>query len=129
VYPPIFPTVAASAAVKALIGSNPVRFYQFGQAPQNVQKPYAVWQRVFGAPENYLSNVPNIDSFTLQIDVYADGTPTGAQQVRDVAAAIRDAIEPVCHITSWLGESIDPDTQNHRFSMQLDWWVPRPVIP
>jgi hypothetical protein len=94
-----------------------------------VQKPYAVWQRVFGAPENYLSNVPNIDSFTLQIDVYAAGTTAGAQTVRDVAAAIRDAIEPECHITNWLGESIDPDTRNHRFTFQCDWFVQRPVIP
>jgi len=124
-YPPIFPAIAASSAVKALIGANPVRFYQFGMAPQNVVKPYAVWQRVFGAPENYLGDVPDIDSLTLQIDVYATDAPSGAETVRNVAIAIRDAIEPVCYITSWLGESIDPDTKNHRFSFQSDWLVPR----
>lgn len=120
-YPPIFPVVAASSAVKALIGSNPVRFYQFGLAPQNVAKPYAVWQRTSGAPENYLGQTPDVDSFTLMVDVYAGS----ADSARSVAAALRDAIEPAAHITSWLGESIDPDTKNNRFSFLVDWWVPR----
>lgn len=120
-YPPIFPVVAASSAVKALIGPNPVRFYQFGLAPQNVVKPYAVWQRTSGAPENYLGQTPDIDSFTLMVDVYAGS----ADSARSVAAALRDAIEPAAHITSWIGESIDPDTKNNRFSFLVDWWVPR----
>lgn len=120
-YPPIFPAINASSAVKALIGNNPVRFYQFGLAPQNVAKPYVVWQRVFGAPENYLGDRPDIDSFTVQVDVYA----SSADSARTVAAAVRDAIEGACYITSWLGESIDPDTKNNRFSMQTDWLVPR----
>jgi len=120
-FPPIFPAVAASSAVKALIGSNPVRFYQFGLAPQNVQKPYAVWQRMFGSPENYLGDVPDADSFTLLVDVYA----SSADSARSVALALRDAIEPVAYITTWLGESIDPDTKNNRFSFQVDWIVLR----
>lgn len=122
-FPPIYPAVANSPACVALLktGTGPVRFYQFGLAPQNVPKPYAVWQRVFGAPENYLGQVPDIDSFTVQIDVYAGS----ADSARSVALALRDAIEPVAYITSWLGESIDPDTKNNRFGFQTDWFVPR----
>lgn len=122
-YPPVYPAIAASAPCVALLkaGSGPVRFYQFGLAPQNVVKPYAVWQRVFGAPQNYLGQTPDIDSFGLQIDTYA----TSADQARTVAAALRDALEPVGHITSWLGESIDPDTGNYRFAFQMDVWTPR----
>lgn len=121
-YPPIFPTINASSAVKALIGSNPVRFYQFGfSTAQPPQKPYAVWQRVGGAPENYVDKVPDIDSFNVQVDVYAGS----ADQARTVAAALRDAIEPVAHITSWLGESRDPDTGNFRFTFLTDWWTNR----
>lgn len=121
-YPLLFPAVAASAACVALLKSDKeVRFYQFGLAPQNVVKPYAVWQRVFGAPENYLAQRPNIDLFSVQIDVYA----SSADQARTVAAALRDALEPVGHITSWLGESIDPDTKNYRFSFAMDVWTPR----
>ena len=121
-YPPIFPIVAASSAAKALIGSNPVRFYQFGfNDTQPPQKPYAVWQRVGGSPENYVDKVPDIDSFSVQIDVYA----SSADQARAVAATLRDAIEPVAHITSWLGESRDPDTGNYRFTFISDWWTNR----
>lgn len=123
-YPPIFPTIAASSAVKALIGSNPVRFYQFGQNDtQPSTYPYAVWQRIGGSPENYMGMAPDIDSFSVQIDVYA----TSANSARNVAAAIRDAIEQpqAAHITNWLGESRDPDTQSYRFTMLTDWWTPR----
>ena len=120
-YPPIFPHVAASSAAKALLGSSPVRFWQFGSAPQNPQKPYAVWQRIFGAPGNYVNQVPDSDNFSLQIDVYA----TTADSARAVAAAIRDAVEPVSYITNWLGESIEPETKLYRFSMQNEWIVER----
>lgn len=124
-YPPIFPLINASTAVKAIIGSNPVRFWQFGQnQDQPGQYPYAVWQRSSGSPENNLSAVPDIDTFTIQVDCYAVGN-NGATVVRNLAGAIRDAIEGSCHITSWLGESRDPETQAYRFTFLCDWWVDR----
>lgn len=124
-YPPIYPAVAASPACVALLksGTGPIRFYQFGINEEQPQTyPYAVWQRVGGLPENYLGQTPDIDSFTVQVDVYAKS----ADQARTVAAALRDAIEPVAHITGWFGESRDPDTKNYRFTFQTDWWTPRP---
>lgn len=122
-YPPIFPPVKASSACRALLqgGTGEMRFYQSGLAPQNVQKPYAVWSRVFGQPYNHMNEVPNTDTFTLQIDIYADS----AESARNVAVAIRDAIEPVAYITNWLGESRDPDTKNYAFKFQVDWIVER----
>jgi hypothetical protein len=123
-YPPIFPAVKASAAVRALIGTDPCRFYQFGLAPQDVAKPYAVWRRVFGTPENFLDMPPDVDSFILQVDVYAS-PQQGAQVARNVALALRDPIERVAYITAWLGESTDPQTSNPTFSFQVSWIVPR----
>ena len=70
-YAPIFAVCSASAQVKALIGSNPVRLYLFGEAPQGVTYPYAVWQSVGGTPENFLAGRPDADSYTTQVDVYA----------------------------------------------------------
>lgn len=124
-YPPIYPAVAASPACVALLksGTGPIRFYQFGVNEEQPQTyPYAVWQRVGGLPENYLGQTPDIDTFTVQVDVYAKS----ADQARTVATALRDAIEPVAHITGWFGESRDPDTKNYRFTFQTDWWTPRP---
>ena len=120
-YPPIFQEVAGHAPATALIGTNPVRFYPFGEAPQDTPRPYAVWQIVTGFPENYLGQVPDVDSYTVQIDVYA-ATATSA---RNVAKAIRDAIEPVSHIMAWRGESRDPNTKDYRLSFDSDWFVNR----
>lgn len=120
-YPPIFEVCKASAAVVALLGSKPVRLYPFGGAPQDVVKPYAVWQQVGGAPENYLAGRPDVDAYTLQVDVYADS----AAIARAVAAAIRDAIELRASIVAWRGESRDPETKNYRSSFDVDWFVHR----
>lgn len=123
-YPPVYPTVAASSACVALLktGTGPIRFYQFGFNEDQPQTyPYAVWQRSGGQPENYVNQTPDMDGFTLQIDVYAKS----ADQARTVAAALRDALEPVSYITAWLGESRDPDTKNYRFSFLNDWLTER----
>ena len=120
-YPPIFETAGASAAVTALIGSSPVRLWPFAQAPENSVLPYVVWQTIGGSPENYINNAPDIDQFSLQVDVYG----TGASSVRAVAVALRDAIQGVANIVSWRGESIDFETKNYRFTFDVDWLVRR----
>jgi hypothetical protein len=120
-YPPIFEVCKASPAVVALLGSNPLRFYPFGEAPQNVAKPYVVWQQVGGAPEKYLAGRPDIDGFSLQVDAYG----TSAAEVRAVVRAIRDAIELRSNIVAWGVESRDPETHNYRSSFDVDWFVHR----
>ena len=121
-YPPVFATAVANAGVTALLGLNPTRLYLFGEADKDTPKPYAVWQTITGAPENYLGDLPDMDSYSTQVDVYA----TTAASARSVAEALRDAVEPVAHITFWGGESRDPDTNNYRVNFTIDWWVPRP---
>lgn len=117
----IFETCATDPAVTALLGTSPVRLFPFGMAPAGVIKPYAVWQQVGGQPDNYLSGVPDIDSMTLQVDAYA----TTSASARAVAAALRDAIEPVAHVVAWRGESRDAETGNYRVSFDVDWFIPR----
>lgn len=120
--PPIFPAVNV-AAVQALLksGANELRFYAWGRAPQNPVTPYAVWQTVFGSPENYLGNTPDADGFGTQINVYADPTPAGSEKARAVAQALRDALEPVAYITAWRGESRDPETGRYVYSFDCEW--------
>jgi hypothetical protein len=115
--PPIFETVAAVGAVTALLGTNPVRFYSFGEAPATVSKPYAVWRTVYGSPENILEGVPGSDSFGIQIDVYA---LTG-QSARAVGDALQAAIEPVAYVAAYNGDSRDPDTKNYNYGFTVDW--------
>jgi hypothetical protein len=120
-YPPIFQVCAANAGATALLGSSPVRLYPFGEAPQGVQLPYAVWQTIGGFPENYLGEIPDADTFSIQIDVYA-ATPESA---RSVATAIRNAIQTRANIVSWNGEDRDKDTRNYRVGFSVDWIVRR----
>lgn len=119
--PPIFPVVAASAAAQAALGAAPVRFFPFGAAPQDVALPYAVWQTVGGAPENYLGNLPDADVCTVQVDVYAAEPDSAAS----ATLALRDAIEPHAHITLWLGTTRDAATGRWRATFRLDWIVQR----
>lgn len=125
-YPPIFQTVNVPA-VRAVLGSNPLRFYLFGEAPQNVQYPYAVWRQVYGVPENYLGSRPDIDAYTTQIDVYVSPNESSgaATKIRQIVAALRDAIEGAAYITAWIGDSRDPTTKSYVFTFQCDWLTNR----
>ena len=120
-FPPVFATCSNSAAVKTALGTSPVRLYPFGQAPQDVALPYAVWQVVSGGPENLICEAPDLDISLVQVDVYA----VTESAARAAAKALRDAIEPEAHIVAWRGESVDPTTQNRRFSFDVEWHVPR----
>ena len=121
-FPPVFEICAQSAEVGELLGTAPLRLWPFGDAPQsNATLPYAVWQTITGSPENYITGLPDIDSWTLQVDVYAQ-TATSA---RAVARALRDAIEPNAHIIAWRGESIEAETRNYRSSFDVDWFTQR----
>ncbi|WP_070096487.1 DUF3168 domain-containing protein [Pseudomonas sp. NBRC 111139] len=120
--PPIVRSCLQSPAVSALLGAGAaMRLYSFGEAEQDVVRPYAVWQIVTGIPENYLAGRPDLDGFTLQVDVYA-ATGDSARKVRD---AIRDAIELEAYITRWGAERRDPETKNYRASFDVDWMVHR----
>lgn len=121
-FPPVYDTANVSS-VQAVLGTD-IRFYPFGRAPQGVTYPYAVYQTISGTPQNVMDQTPDMDYFGVQVDVYA--TPTQGQRVaRGVLEALRDAIEPYAHITSWRSESVDPDTKSYRIGFDCDWWVPR----
>nr|DAW46452.1 MAG TPA: tail component [Caudoviricetes sp.] len=120
-YPPLFKAAAASDQVKALLGSDPVRVYPFGDAAEGTSLPYAVWQVISGNPENFLAGRPDIDRFGTQIDVYA-GTAAAA---RAAAQALLEAFETVAYVTAYNGESRDPDTQNYRYSFDVEWLTRR----
>lgn len=119
--PPVFETCKASSAVTALLGTNPTRLYQFGVAPQNASMPYAVWQVVGGSPANLINQTPDIDSYTVQIDVYANDAKTA----RSAALALRGAIEKTANVVFYGGENIDPETGAFREMFRVDWFVHR----
>ena len=114
---PIFAVCAADTGVQALLGVTPHRLFPFGEAPEGVARPYAVWQLITGSPENYLAGRPDMDGFTLQVDVYA----TSAVAATQVTVALRDALELNANITRWGASGRDPTTKDYHRSFDIDW--------
>lgn len=120
-YPPVFQVCAADSTVQSVLGTDPTRLWPFGEADPAPDYPYAVWQIVTGTPQNYLGQPPDVDSFGVQIDVYAKT----ADDARAVAHALRSAIETSAYVTAYIGEFRDTITRNYRYSFAADWIVPR----
>lgn len=119
--PPVFPIISADAACLAVLGSNPVRFYPWGRAPQNSKKVYAVYTVYNAVPENYLGDLPDIDNKGVQINVYADSP----SELDAAFTAIRNALEPHAHMTNFA--NFDPDNETDLLSvrMEFDFWDAR----
>lgn len=120
-FPPVFALAFASAPVKAIFGASPVRVYPFGEAPQAVVKPYAVWQSIGINPENYMDKVPDIDFMPTQIDVYADT----AASARNGAQALRDLYQQHGYVTSQREWPKEAETNLYRYQIDVDFWQPR----
>jgi hypothetical protein len=122
VYPPIFQIVAADATATGLLGSNPVRFWPFGSAPQDETRPYATHQLVSGAPVNTITTPPRADRASVQVDAYGKT----ATEAWTVANAIAGAIETsLAYVASWDLALIDADTGLFRVAFTCDFYVPR----
>ncbi|MCB1567826.1 MAG: DUF3168 domain-containing protein [Xanthomonadales bacterium] len=120
---PVFALISDSSAVKALIGSSPVRFWRdfYPKSAGTPQLPYCVWAVVGGAPENYLSETPGIDSGRVQVDVWAQ-TPASADAVM---AAVRDAIESSAHMISTPISRYDEETDSYGYILEFQFWTSR----
>lgn len=110
----LFALVKALSACTAFLGTSPCRFFEFGQAPQLEETPYATYQLITGTPYNALSGPAPADHISVQIDVWAD---TSAD-CKAIANAIRAAIENDCYVTSWLGTNKEGDNFRSIFTVQ-----------
>jgi hypothetical protein len=120
-YPPIYQLARDDAAVTALLGSPP-RFRPFGQYDQNGPRPYAVWQVIYGNPDNSLSCQPREDLYGVQVDAYAE-TPESA---RAVAEALRNCIESDHNpVVGHNGEFWEQNTGLWRVSFTCEFWTAR----
>jgi len=119
--PPVFTTLKASAAVKAIVGTNPPRIFRHGSAPQDTTKPYITWFAVTDEPHNNLSDLPPGDRIPIQVDYWH---PTDAG-IELLAKAGRDAIEPYAHMTGMPVDGRDPETKLYRIAQTFDWFVDR----
>ncbi len=120
--PPVFPILSNDPQV---VGICAKRIYRHGSAPQAVVAPYVTWFVVSGLPENSISETPRVDRYTVQIDCWSDNTGTGSQTVESLATGVRDAIEPLHHMTAVVANERDPETDRYRIGLQFDFWTER----
>lgn len=116
--PDLFVILNASVPVRLLLGSNPLRVYPWGRAPEKPQKPYAVYAVYNALPENYLDRVPDIDNKGTQINIYANT----ADSLENTYLAIRNVLEPHAHMTSFSTPALDDDTNLYSCVMEFDFW-------
>lgn len=120
--PPVFLYASGSPDVVSLLGVNPTRLWPFSDGPHASnaasQSPYALWQLVYGAPENNLSSTPEADNPGVQVDCYG----RTASEARAVLLALRDAFEPHGHVTSYNGEFKEEATGLYRASFTVEFW-------
>lgn len=117
--PPVYTVLRAVPGIVAMVGE---RIYRHGSVPQDsATSPYVSWALAGNQPVNELSDVPGRDRLTVQVDCW-HLSDTG---VEALATMVRDAIEPLAHMTGIIVDSREPDTKLYRISLQFDWWLSR----
>lgn len=123
--PNLFPLIRDDNAITAIIGTNPVRFFRHGQAPQGVVAPYITHQAIDVVPENNLDSTPPVDSCRVQVSCWSDNAGAGSRGVETLAGLVRDAIEPYHHILDIRDMGQDPETQRYRIDLDVSVWNAR----
>lgn len=116
--PSLFTILNADASVKSFLGSNPLRVYPWGSAPENVRKPYAVYAVYNGIPQNYLAQTPDMDAMGTQINIYAETVAS----LTNCFNSIRDALESHAHMTNFTTPDRDAETRLYSCRMEFDFW-------
>lgn len=121
-YAPLYARAMATPAVVALLtdGKGSIRLWPFGEAPKQPapKMPYVTWQNVGGDPNNNVSDRPDADRFSIQVNVWAE---TSAQ-LWAVTNALRDIMEvDGCTIVRWGNTEIDAQTKAFGYDFDADW--------
>ena len=122
VYSYVFGLAKASPAVTGLLGSPIVRFWQFGMARQNELRPYAVYTKLYGNPDNSLACTPREDLQGFQVDAFG----RTSSEANAVADALRDALEAsYTYLVNDTGDEMDDPTKLYRVSRTYEVWLER----
>lgn len=126
-YAPLYARAMATPAVVALLtdGAGSIRLWPFGQVPLGYgtpppppKLPYVTWQNVGGDPANNVSDRPDTDRFSIQVNVWA----ATSAQLWAVTTALRDIMEvDGCTIVRWGNTEIDAQTKAFGYDFDADW--------
>lgn len=128
--PTPFPILALDAAVRALIGSNPVRCFPHGAAPQGVAYPYVTYTAASIAPINSLDNGgARADTTLVQISAWGANTADGVGSAQAVYAAVRACMERDHDIEAVRDMGRDAETGSYRIDIDVRMFVHREEPP
>lgn len=82
------------------------------------KRKYVTWSIVGGTPENYLDQLPTMDSGRVQIDCWAEDPVT----CQNLMIAVRNAIEPHAHMISTPLSGFESDTKLYRYLLEFQFW-------
>ena len=123
-FPPVFAVCSADTSVVTLLTGGDGRLLLFpgGEAPQQEARPYAVWQTIYGEPDNTSLLHPEYPAVSgFRFDIYG---PT-LDGVRNIAAALHGAIEhpsPTWFATTGSPAMRAPGRDRHwRYSFDVEW--------
>lgn len=119
-FPPIFQTLNV-ADIRAFVGSQPVRIFDFGFAPDGTVYPYITFQQVSGQPFEQISGLPCADRDVVQVDCWAKNRT----EVRQLARIVQNVFEAAGQGCRLIGQGYEVDTQVYRVAFEVDWLVSR----
>ena len=116
-FPNLYAILRANSTVLSMAGD---RIGRHGSVPQGTVPPYITWSTVGDAPHNTLSESPESDFNTVQIDCYTGPDDTGDAQAATLARAVRDALDAAGHHNRVIIDLREPDTKLFRVGIQSD---------
>lgn len=118
--PSVFPLLN-TPEIRSYVGTNPVRIYGFGSAPQDALKPYITFQDVAGSPHDQLSGAPCGDSDLVQIDIYAGPEESQRAVIRALAKLVRNALDDAYIVNRLVIQTRETDTKLFRISIEANF--------
>lgn len=112
-FPNVYATLRSNAEVVAIVGENIGRH---GSMPQDIDPPYITWFVVSDSPHNTLSEPPQSDFNSVQIDCWSS---TDAQ-VASLARAVREALDAAGHHNRVVVDQRERDTKLYRVGIEAD---------
>lgn len=119
-YAPIYALALTTPAVVAVLGDGDggLKLWPFDEAPKDAPLPYVTWQNIGGVPNNNVSDRPDADHFSIQINVWGESSA----QMWTVANAMRDIMEVDGRtIVRWGNTVKDAETKAFGYDFDADW--------
>lgn len=120
IYAPIYTRCLADAAIVAVLGDGVggIKLWPFGEAPKDTPPPYATWQNINGLPANNVSDRPDADFFTVQVNVWG----VSSNQMWAAVRALQDVMEvDGCVIVRYGNTVKDAETKAFGYDFDADW--------